>query len=195
MRYFINLPDIKQIIKYNTLHPFPGRVASMDIGLIGNRKGARFDAKAKALGRIDQVRGHGHQGPIGEFEASCSMLLIKLVPMGEQPVRLQWHNFTGVEFKLHGVAGKDSKNEKRGIGVAEIDFFQKPVAFLSDIIASFVVPDRTVEMVDDAFMFEAAMAIVPAAPFVHPEDGVLSGDNDLGKLGINWRKIAFFQVG
>lgn len=149
--------------------------------MLRNRPGAIADAYAKSVRAFVQVWGHGQQPTVGELDAFIAPFLVKLVGFDEQAGRIQDYGFCGVEYQVDGITADDPVDKERCVSVSKIDLFADIATRLGDVVAILVAPDGAVEMVDDAFVFEAAVAIVPAAPVIHPENGIFFGNHHFGQ--------------
>lgn len=151
------------------------------------------DAQVEPVRAFIQVWCHGHQGAVAEPDALIAPTVVKPVVLDEQPGRIQGHGFAGVEHQSNRTAGDYPEDKKRCVRKIKVNFFVNISARLGNIVAILVPPDRAVKMVDDAFMREAAVAILPAAPIVHPEDSIFFRYDHLGQIRIACWQIVIFH--
>ena len=153
--------------------------------MVWNRPSAIADANAISIRALFQVWGDGHKRTVSELDALVAPFVVKLIGFDEQRSRIERNCFAGVEIEPDGGFRDDPDDEQRGVFKWKIDFFTDIAAHLGDVVAIPVPPDGTVEVIDDALVFESAVAIVPPAPAVHPEDGIFFGDDHFGQEGIH----------
>ncbi|VTR66555.1 hypothetical protein DESC_480265 [Desulfosarcina cetonica] len=149
--------------------------------LFGDHDALPVDLDGQSVRRFLQVGGQCHQCPVAEFDHLATHALIHLVRPGKEGMGIQGDGLGGVEQQLDGVRLDHLNDEKGRLRIGEVDLFADGAPYLGDIVAIRVPPDGPVEMVDDAFMLEAAVAVVPTAAIVHPEDGIFLGDYDFGE--------------
>lgn len=132
---------------------------------------------------FSEIGTQGQQCPVGEFNAFIVSALVELIGLNEESKGIQWDGFPGIEDQRDGAVIHHANGEKRGVVIMKIYPFTDFVADLAHKVALCIPANGAVEVVDNPFVREAAVPIVPVAPAIHPEYGFLFGDHDVGQLG------------
>ena len=118
-----------------------------------------------------------NQGVFGKFSGLSVEVDIKCVIFFKQTVRFQENAAARVEGKGDGFLEADRPNKQGCILVGEIDFLDTSAMVLIKMITLNVFSDAGMKVVDNFFVFETTVAIVPTTLPVEPEDRLLLRNN------------------